>query len=423
MKIGKYEQPLQSKPFVISKLNSTSISLKLGPIFRVHHHHNMKIASRLTPPSDFTRKLLSNLMTIARLSQLARLSRAASLSRPLCTTSPSATATSGPQPLLDSFKRRHTYLRLSLTERCNLRCQYCMPASGVPLTPNTQLLTTAELLRLGGIFASRGVDKVRLTGGEPLLRRDIVDIVSGLREHGPRVVLTTNGVHLERMLPGLVAAGVDGVNVSLDTLDGVKFEEITLRRGFERVVGGIRAAVESGVRTKVNVVVVRGVNDGEVGKFVRLTERMEVDVRFIEYMPFGGNGWERGGFVGYAEMLEGIAKEFGCVHKVMDGVGDTDKKYRVDGFVGRVGFVTSMTEHFCAECNRVRVTADGNLKVCLFGREEVSLRDAMRGGMTDEEIENVIEEALEGKHWMLGGSQDMHELARKPNRSMIRIGG
>lgn len=174
---------------------------------------------------------------------------------------------------------------------------------------------------------------------------------------------------------------------------------------------------------KVNVVVMRGVNEDELLSFAHLTQHLPLDVRFIEYMPFDGNRWNEHRFVGYAEMLERLAAEFGVLEKVLDGPNDTTKHYRVQGFSGRVGFITSMSDHFCASCNRLRITADGNLKVCLFGKEEVSLRDAMREGASDDEISCIIDDALAGKHWKLGGNADRHDIATKPNRSMVRIGG
>lgn len=301
-----------------------------------------------------------------------------------------------------------------------------MPDVGVPLTPSPHLLSTPELARVAALFISRGVDKVRLTGGEPLLREDAPDVVAGLRalSPAPRVTVTTNGILLRRFLPRLVDAGLTGVNISLDTLVEAKFEFISRRRGHGRVLEAIRDASEAGLRSvKVNVVLMKGLNDDEVVDFTRLTEDMDIDVRFIEYMPFDGNRWSAAKFVSYAEVLERIANEFGSLRKVKDSANDTTKHYQVPGFQGRVGFITSMSDHFCGTCNRIRVTADGNLKVCLFGQEEVSLRDAVRAGASDEEVHQIIDEALLGKHWMLGGNKDMHELSKKPNRSMIRIGG
>lgn len=330
------------------------------------------------------------------------------------------------RPLKDSFSRVHSYLRLSLTERCSLRCVYCMPAGGVDLTPRLELLTAPELGRLTSVFASRGVEKIRLTGGEPLVRSDAVQIAEriGAVEGISSLGITTNGLVLQRKLEPLLDAGVRHFNVSLDTLVPAKFELITRRPGHARVVEAVEsAAAVPDARVKVNVVVMKGVNEEEVVDFAGWTEKSNIDVRFIEYMPFAGNRWSEGKFVSYPEMLETIAKRFGVLQRAEDGANSTSKHYRIPGFKGRVGFISSMTDHFCGSCNRLRITADGNLKVCLFGSEEVSLRDAMRDGASDTELNELIDAALFRKHWALGGSRDRHEIAVSENRSMIRIGG
>lgn len=195
-------------------------------------------------------------------------------------------------------------------------------------------------------------------------------------------------------------------------------------QGLGRVIDSIYHALELGFRPlKVNVVIMKGINDDELAALCRLTEKHEIDVRLIEYMPFDGNRWNDAKFVSYATMLEILAKEYGSLERVQDGPHDTCKHYRVPGFMGRVGFISSMTDHFCGSCNRLRLTADGNLKVCLFGRDEVSLRDAMRKGMNDEELELIISKAVRGKHFKLGGNADMYDISKAENRSMIRIGG
>lgn len=330
------------------------------------------------------------------------------------------------RPLKDSFGRVHSYLRLSLTERCSLRCVYCMPEDGVALSAKNALLRADEIARIAGLFASRGVSKMRLTGGEPLVRPDAVSI-AGMVASTPGVSsvgITTNGIALSSRLDALLSAGVRHFNISLDTLNPARFEALTRRRGLGRVVDAIdRACTDGRAHVKLNMVVMRGVNDDELVNFAKWTEQHALDVRFIEYMPFAGNGWREGRFLPYASMLERLAVEFGALERATDGAHDTCKHYRVPGFMGRIGFISSMTDHFCGNCNRLRVTADGALKVCLFGAEEVSLRDAMREGACDEEIHGIIEDALNGKHWALGGRRDRHELATSENRSMIRIGG
>ncbi|RKP26237.1 hypothetical protein SYNPS1DRAFT_32784 [Syncephalis pseudoplumigaleata] len=321
--------------------------------------------------------------------------------------------------LQDRHQRQHTYLRISLTERCNLRCTYCMPAEGVPLTPTEKLLTSEELQRLARLFVGAGVTKIRLTGGEPTVRKDIVDILRplGLQSIG----MTSNGIALKRKLPALVAHGLGVLNVSLDTLDPFKFEIMTRRRGMERVLESVDEAIRVGVpKVKMNCVVVRGVNDREVLDFVALTRDRPVDMRFIEYMPFGGNRWEQKKLVPYRELLAAIEEQHGSLEKLSDDPHDTSKAYRVPGHAGQIGFITSMSDHFCGTCNRLRITADGHLKVCLFGNEEVNLRDRMRDGETDEQLLAAIGAGVKRKRAQHAG---MDVLASSDNRPMILIGG
>ncbi|XP_019312574.2 molybdenum cofactor biosynthesis protein 1 isoform X2 [Panthera pardus] len=295
--------------------------------------------------------------------------------------------------LTDSFGRQHSYLRISLTEKCNLRCQYCMPEEGVPLTPKADLLTTEEILTLARLFVKEGVDKIRLTGGEPLIRPDVVDIVAQLhRLEGLRTIgITTNGISLARLLPQLQKAGLSAINISLDTLVPAKFEFIVRRKGFHKVMEGIHKAIELGYSpVKVNCVVMRGLNEDELLDFVALTEGLPLDVRFIEYMPFDGNKWNFKKMVSYKEMLDTLRQQWPELEKLPEEESSTAKAFKVPGFRGQVSFITSMSEHFCGTCNRLRITADGNLKVCLFGNSEVSLRDHLRAGASEEELLQII---------------------------------
>nr|XP_051710727.1 molybdenum cofactor biosynthesis protein 1 isoform X2 [Oryctolagus cuniculus] len=299
--------------------------------------------------------------------------------------------------LTDRFGRRHSYLRISLTEKCNLRCQYCMPEEGVSLTPKADLLTTEEILTLARLFVKEGVDKIRLTGGEPLIRPDVVDIVARLhRLEGLRTIgVTTNGINLARLLPQLQKAGLSAINVSLDTLVPAKFEFIVRRKGFHKVMEGIHKAIELGYSpVKVNCVVMRGLNEDELLDFVALTKGLPLDVRFIEYMPFDGNKWNFKKMVSYKEMLDTIQQQWPDLEKLPEEESSTAKAFRIPGFQGQVSFITSMSEHFCGTCNRLRITADGNLKVCLFGNSEVSLRDHLRAGASEEELLAIIGAAV-----------------------------
>lgn len=327
--------------------------------------------------------------------------------------------------LTDLHGRQHTYLRISLTEKCNLRCQYCMPEEGVSLSPKDHILTTAEVLELSRLFVSQGINKIRLTGGEPLVRPDIQKIIEGLSELRPmglkHIGITTNAVALSRKLRALQAAGLDQINLSLDTLIPAKFEFITRRRGLDKVMKSIDTALELGYDPlKINCVVMRGINEDEVCDFVNFTQDKAVDVRFIEYMPFGGNKWNTKKFVSYAEMLKMIREKWPDVLKLEDKPNDTSKAYKVPGFAGQVGFITSMSEHFCGTCNRLRLTADGNLKVCLHGNAEVSLRDALRANVSEDELLDVIGAAVKRKKKQHAG---MTNLSKMDNRPMILIGG
>ncbi|KAL1899834.1 hypothetical protein Sste5346_002700 [Sporothrix stenoceras] len=305
--------------------------------------------------------------------------------------------------LTDSFQRQHDYLRISLTERCNLRCLYCMPEEGVELSPARQLLTTPEIVLLANVFVAQGVNKIRLTGGEPTVRRDILPLMQqlgalqrlGLRE----LCLTTNGLALHRKLEAMVEAGLTGVNLSLDTLDPRQFSLMTRRDGFSAVKRSMDRILElnkagAGIRLKINCVVMRGLNDNELGDFVGLTRDHDLEVRFIEYMPFDGNRWSMGKMVSFNEMLERIGADYPTLQRTVpdahhNGPHDTSKTYKVPGFAGRVGFITSMTQNFCGGCNRLRITSDGSLKVCLFGNAEVSLRDIVRQANDGEPIDEA----------------------------------
>jgi len=316
--------------------------------------------------------------------------------------------------LTDTFRRQHDYLRISITEKCNLRCLYCMPEEGVPQSPPPDLLTTPEIFLLSSTFVSQGVTKIRLTGGEPTVRRDILPLmhqIGSLRSNGLReLCLTTNGISLHRKLDSMVEAGLTGVNLSLDTLDPWQFQVMTRRKGFEAVMKSIERILEmnklgAGIKLKINCVVMRGINDQEILPFVELGREQDLEVRFIEYMPFDGNKWSQGKMLPYQEMLDIIRAKYPNLRKVQDHKNDTSKTYEIPGFVGRMGFITSMTHNFCGTCNRLRITSDGNLKVCLFGNDEVSLRDILRKSNDGKPIDEQALEAL--KNIELGRRQGM----------------
>lgn len=327
------------------------------------------------------------------------------------------------ETLTDTFGRYHNYLRISLTERCNLRCQYCMPAEGVTLSKKSNLLTTEEVLRVADLFVKSGVTKIRLTGGEPTIRKDLVDIIANLKKlQGLKTVgITTNGLVLTKKLVELQRAGLDALNISLDTLNSEKYEFITRRKGWQKVMMGIDLALQLDYApVKINCVVMKGFNDNEVVDFVQLTKDKNIDVRFIEYMPFSGNKWDYDKFVSYKDMLEKIFQIWPDFESLPGELNDTSKAWKVPGFKGQVGFITSMSEHFCGTCNRLRITADGNLKVCLFGNTEVSLRDAIRNTCSEDDLLALVSAAVKRKKKQHAG---MFNISQMENRPMILIGG
>jgi len=324
--------------------------------------------------------------------------------------------------LIDRHGRRHSYLRISVTDRCNLRCAYCMPPQGIAWTPRADVLSDDEIVRLARVFVGLGITKIRLTGGEPLSRRGIEDIARRLSALPGllALVMTTNGISLDRRARALRDAGVDGLTISLDTLRRDRFLEIAKRDQFQAVMDGISASIEAGFTPlKINVVVMKGVNDDEILDFVAWAKDRPVNVRFIEYMPFPDNHWSTGGLMPWAEMRALIEQRYTLVPLAGDASA-VGKDFRLKGHPGTVSFVTSMTESFCGGCNRLRLTCDGNIKSCLFHPAERSLRDAMRGGADDAEIERLILMAVDAKP---AAHPPMEELLTVKNRAMIEIGG
>ena len=340
------------------------------------------------------------------------------------------------EPLMDDFGRFHNYLRMSLTEKCNFRCQYCMPEEGVHLTPKTALMTVEERKRSLRLFHELGVTKVRFTGGEPTLSKDLEELV-GYAKSLPgihSVGMTSNGLVLSDKVDKLMKAGLDSVNISLDTLQTDKFEKLTRRRGtaLRRVLASIYAAKAAGMtNVKINCVLMAGVNDDEVPDFLQLGKDAEVDVRFIEFMPFSGNDWiGKRQLLPYKEVLHSLHREGMNLETVpSDDRSDTTKWYTqpgVEASISRVGFITSMTDHFCGSCNRIRITADGRFRSCLFGKDDFSLTTAFREGQDDEHVAGLVGYALGNKHGSLGGHtlQTLgQEAAGAGDRPMILIGG
>jgi cyclic pyranopterin phosphate synthase len=333
---------------------------------------------------------------------------------------------SGPAegPLVDTFGRVHSDLRVSVTDRCNFRCTYCMPAGDMVWLPRQEILTYEEIERVARVFRGLGVTAVRLTGGEPLVRADLPLLVGKLAALGfDDLSLTTNGIGLVRLAPALAAAGLRRVNVSCDSLRRDRFAAITRRDALVAVLEGIDAAEAAGLApVKVNVVLMRGVNDDEIVDFAALARDTGRPVRFIEYMPLDADhAWERPDVVPGEEILARV----GAVWPLEPVAGRDDDpapadRYRFADGRGEIGVITSVTDNFCGTCNRVRLTADGAIRNCLFATHEWSVRDAMRAGATDEELALLIREVM----WAKAAGHGIDNPGfTPPARSMSMIGG
>lgn len=328
--------------------------------------------------------------------------------------------------LKDTFGRNHNYLRISLTEKCNLRCTYCMPINGVPLSPKSNLMTAEEVYEIAKVFVKNGVDKIRLTGGEPLLRKDFPAIIQMLSTLNVQMSITSNAVLIDRHISDLKKYGVNDINISLDTLATDKFMHIAKRDQFKKVYENLLLLIQEGFRVKVNVVLIKGFNENEITDFIKLTKELPISVRFIEFMPFDGNKWEKEKMISYEEVMRYVYNEFEekDVERLVDAKNDTTKNYKIKSYKGSFGIISSVTNPFCDSCNRIRLTANGNLKNCLFSNTETNLLAQFREGKS---IEPIIQKVIMKKHKMRGGMDSMQKLENpdlhQQNRSMITIGG
>jgi len=298
-----------------------------------------------------------------------------------------------------------------------------MPEEEYEFMPSAQLMQAPEIESLAKTFVSLGVDKIRLTGGEPLVRKDAAEIIEALGRLPVQLTLTTNGTRLHQFLPLLQQAGVRSLNISLDTLKLEKFALVTRRDQFQQVWQNIHAALDAGIHVKVNVVAMKGINEDEINDFVAWTKDTPVHVRFIEFMPFDGNQWGSKKVITYQQLLQTIESRYSIV-KLQDEQHDTTKKYTVPGHAGTFAVISTMTAPFCNTCNRIRLTADGKIKNCLFAKEETDLLTALRKG---KDMAALIRQNIAGKHASHGGQftaamDDVHS-EQIQNRSMIAIGG
>lgn len=328
--------------------------------------------------------------------------------------------------LIDSHGRNHNYLRISITENCNLRCTYCMPAEGIQLTPKKHLMSADEIVEIASTFVSLGVTKIRLTGGEPLVRKDAKEILLRLSKLGTELTLTTNGLLVHQFITIFKEAGITSLNVSIDTLQKDKFTQITRRDEFEKLDENIRLLLAEGFIVKLNVVLIKGFNENEILDFIDLTKDKNIQIRFIEFMPFDGNNWDKSKLVSQAEILNKVQELHtnDAIQRLTDKPNDTARNYKIKNYCGGFAIISSVTNPFCSTCNRIRLTADGKLKNCLFSNSETSLLDVLRNG---DSILPLIEKNIYSKKEIRAGLDDQKAFENQSviskNRSMITIGG
>lgn len=326
--------------------------------------------------------------------------------------------------LIDPFGRRLNYLRISVTDRCNLRCIYCMPSRKIEWKRRDEILTLEEIIIIVRLFVEMGIKKVRLTGGEPLVRKNLKQLIMqlSLMPEINTIAMTTNGVLLKNEAQALRSLGLNRLNISLDTLRKERFERITLSNHYDDVLDGINAALEAGFTPlKLNVVMIAGVNDDEVIDFVEFIKDKPINVRFIEYMPFKFNQWDHDNFISCKKIRSQIEKSYKLIPiKEKESTSGPAKNFQIDGFIGTVSFISPISEHFCAICNRVRLTAEGYIKSCLLSPTEVNLRIMLREGRKEDEIKEIIRSAVALKPKC---HAPVSKLTKIENRTMAQIGG
>ena len=328
--------------------------------------------------------------------------------------------------IYDNHGRPINYVRLAVTDRCNLRCFYCMPEEGIKYLPKKQLLTYEEMERLMRIMAEMGISKVRITGGEPFVRKDLIHFMERLSQTPgiDKITMTTNGVLTEAYIPQLKQLGIHSVNLSLDTLNQERFFQITRRNEYEKVMSSLESLISHDISTKINTVVMEGKNTQDIIPLAELTKDKPIDVRFIEEMPFNGEGahyqklsWN------YKKILEELKTAYPGMSKVPDAPHSTAHHYQIPGHQGKVGIIAAFSRTFCGSCNRVRVTAQGQLKTCLYDEGVLDIKALLRSGSTDEEVRLALLKAF-GNRAKDGYEAEQRRSSSQPvSESMSTIGG
>ena len=327
--------------------------------------------------------------------------------------------------LVDNFGRDINYLRLAVTDRCNLRCFYCMPEEGIQFKKRSHLLSYEEITRIVSILAKVGVNKIRITGGEPFLRKDVISLMRSIKaiDGIEKLALTTNGTLTSQYLPELLKMGVNQFNLSLDSVDPERFFKITRRDSFQQVWDFFLELVHKGLKPKINAVVMDGQNIEDILPMVELTREMDVSVRFIEEMPFNGSGKNQDGLKwNYKKILSHIQSEFPSVEKLQDAQYSTSLNYKVEGFKGSFGIIPAYSRTFCGTCNRLRLTPEGIIKTCLYDEGVFNIKDMIRAGANDDQVLSAIQEAI-GHRAKDGFEAEARRSSHNVSESMATIGG
>lgn len=327
--------------------------------------------------------------------------------------------------LTDQFGRNINYLRLAIVDRCNLRCTYCMPEQGLTWIKQKELMTDEEMLRICSIFTEMGIDKIRITGGEPFIRKNSIELIQNISQLNglTDLSITTNGLLTEQYIPQLKKYGIKSINLSLDTLNNDRFFRITRRNSFDKVMKTLDSLLQHHIKVKINTVVMEGENIEDIIPLVTLTKDLPVDVRFIEEMPFNGGTHAISLKWNFVQILNHIKSCFPEIQKIEDPKNSTSYNYNIPGFNGNIGIIAAYTRSFCGTCNRLRLTPTGILKTCLYEGNGVNLKDEIRMGKTDEELKNIIINSVQSKP-KDGWDAEKSSLTTSQNhQSMATIGG
>lgn len=327
--------------------------------------------------------------------------------------------------LKDKFGRAINYLRLAVVDRCNLRCTYCMPENGLSWIKQQELMTDEEMIRICSVFTELGISKIRITGGEPFVRKNCISLIEQLSQlQGlDDISITTNGLLTQQYIPQLKASGIKSVNLSLDTLDPERFFSITRRRSFDKVIKTLDSLLKHKITVKINTVVMEDQNIEDIIPLVLLTKKLPVDVRFIEEMPFNGTDATVSLKWNYKQIYEHIKAYFPDIIKTEDPKSSTSYNYKIPGFAGNIGIIAAYTRSFCGDCNRIRITPTGELRTCLYEEKGINLKEALRSGKTDQELKEIIINSIQHKPKDGWEAEKMNLTSSQVHQSMATIGG